>query len=1556
MPRLAAALLLLASALGSVGAADREAADAAFGRKDFRKALELYRAELKAAASPHGERRVVSCLAALGEWDEALREGESLVARAGESLDGARARRLVAGVYLDAPHWGFKVGGVLRRGSEHREGEQVWTEQDDREAARRHLESALELLYAMAEGKLEAPAAEWKAERIAADLDLADLLSTAYGFGPMPDVRSTRALGRVPGYFAPRKEWASFLRADDLFADALELAVATRDSRSGARALYARALMRHRARVGLEALKTADRPLTADEQEALRRRGDPASELASVGERFPGDALADEALFASAKVLEERGEPRAAEAVYESLPTRYPKSPWVSDAKASLQDLRRKDIAINIAGPVLPDSAVDLSVSVRNVARLALTAHRLDARAMLLESSRLMNRQQLDQTQAPAAIGLGQADAAWEVATEDDGSHQPRAVTTRIPPLRRGLYRLEARGDGVSCATLLLVTDLALVLKTGADRAIVYVADAVSGAPAGGAEIVVRDYAPWQNAAPVAVHRGATGEDGAFVTEITKGTDGRMVDAVAISGERIAASPETWRGYWGRGLATRVHVTTDRPVYRPGQTVHFRAVAVRTSESGEAPAASARATVIVRDPKGKEVYRRDHTTDRFGVVSGSLALGEEPPLGEYPFEIQVKGEGRVQAAGDRFRVEEYRKPDFEVTVDPGAALRAGETGRAAIVARYYFGSPVADASVAWRVFRVPVVRRPPFRDPHEWLYGAGYWFPVPWPTPSRELVAEGEARTDAGGRAQVTWPTQEGQDGRYEVEAQVVDLSRREVRGAGSVRATRASFDLFLRGDRGFYRPGERASFEIAALDANGKPVETEATLVVFRQAWSSLRETVKEDAVFEQAVRLSKEGRGEVRFTAAEAGEYRAVVTAFDDRREKVTADATLRVASDDTRADLFRLSDVELTLERATYRQGETARVLVASSRPGAVLLTEEAGGEILRHRTVLLGGRGRVVELPLTRAHTPNVFLRATQVADGRVFTVQRELFVPPAERFLSVTVTAAATVKPGEKGGLEIEVKDANGKPVAGSFSLAVSDRSVEAIQAAYAPDIRTYLYGARRGLQVTEVSSFAFRLPPSVVRDAKDVAYRRHGYPPGWWGGLRGSRRDWAGDELQDFREEAAVAAEAPAAQGIEGGVAGGVVGGLPAAAPARLRSADALEGKLAKEEEALVEPRTRSAFADTAYWNAAVETGADGRAVVTVEYPDSLTEWKVLARGLDASARVGEATSAVVARKDLMVRLQSPRFFVERDRALLSALVQNDLPQAVDATVRLSVSEVLRLGAAGERRVRIEPRTQARVEWPVEVLASGEARIKVAALTAVESDAAELRFDALVHGADKLETQAGRLTAGDSRELLFDVPADRARGSARLTLTVAPSLVASLLDAVPYLLDYPYGCVEQTMSRFLPAVVLSKALADSGASLEEIARRRSALRVGDRGKRRDPVFDTRELRAMVQAGLTRIYGFQNERGGFGWWKGDAGDVRMTAYVLYGLVTAREAGHKVDGSAIERAASFLEAAAKDETSLHARAYAAFALATAGRAPQGLDRLLARRADL
>lgn len=1578
MPRsltlLAAFLLLPLAQAGSpkVAAPPPDTADAAFARKDFRKALAFYRGELAKRRDAAKERRIVSCLAALEDWDEALREGEAYLGRHADTLDGVRGRRLVADVYLRAPHWGFKEGSVLRRGGERREGERVWLQREDQEAALGHLEAAREVLYLFEDARLPETGRVARptlvAEIVATDLDLADVLQGRWWHGPMPEPRASRVRDR---YFAPRKEWAAFLRADDLYREVVALGTGRKHRHPAALAFYASALARHRVRAAVERLKQADRPLTADETEALRRLGEPEADLRSLEQRYPGDPLIDEALFAAGRILEERGEPSRAEAVYEDLQARHSPSLWASDARAALQDLRRKDLSFESTGPLLPGRPAALALTSRNVSSVAFTAYRVDPEQALLNPAHLQdpqtNFQDSERLFGPAGAARGGATATWDHATGDDGSRRSVTAKVQVPSLPRGAYLVEARGEGVAFATLVVVSDLALVQKVAIDRVLLFVADAVTGQPVEGAAVVVRQSDRWSDARRVVVRRGRTAADGSVSLPLAMDMQFTNVEAVALLGDRVAVTPLGYVYGSGERAGVRVHLTTDRPAYRPSQTVHFRGLALRLQRTGEAPCVQTRVTVIVRDPRGNELYRHEHVTDAFGVFSGSLTLGDEPPLGEYPIEVQVQGEGRVQAAGNQFRVEEYRKPDFEVSVEAGGALRAGETGRAEIVARYYFGSPVTDAAVTWRVLRTMGPEYYPFHDPHEWLYGVGYGRHFWGGPPSRQLVAQGTGRTDSQGRARIEWPTAAGQDARYEVEADVVDLSRREVKGAGSVRATRAAFGLYLRSDRGFYRPGENATLEVAAADANGKPVAVGASLKVLRRTWSSLRETVTEQTVSEQPLSLGATGRADVGWTPAEAGEFRLVVAAFDPRQEKVEAELVLRVAEEETRSDLFRLSGVELTVERTDYREGETAEVLLASSRPGAVLLTEEAGGEILGHRVVLLGGKGRVVKVALTRAHAPNVFLRATQVGEGQVYVAQREVFVPPEERFLSVEARPrSATVKPGEAGVIDLVVKDAAGRPVSASLSLAVTDRSVEAIQVPYAPDVRAFFYGGRRGLQVQETSSFAFKASGSVRRDRKEVAHRRHGTPPGWYGGLRGKRRDWAGDELGGFEmaeEQPAVASVAPAAaQALRVGGAimmnGGMAEGRVAA---KMGSMDSLERGEKKEAGAgFAEARTRSVFADTAYWSAAVLTGPDGRATVSVSYPDSLTDWKVVARGGDARARVGEAVASVIARKDLMVRLQSPRFFVERDRALLSALVQNDLPEAVEAVARLEVSSVLRLSTPAEVRVHVESHGQARVEWPVEVVGDGQAKIQVSALTTRESDAAEMTFAALVHGTDKQVSQAGRLEAGESREIEIEVPAERGPGTARLTLTLSPSLVSTLIEAVPYLLDYPYGCVEQTLSRFLPAVVLSRMLKETGASLEDLAQRRHRLLTDDRVSawrhRKDPVFRTAELDEMVRAGLGRLAAFQNEEGGWGWWKGDSADVRMSAYVVYGLVTAQKAGHPVDTQVLERGVSFLESHVKDETSLHARAYAAFALATAGRRPVQLDALLARRGDL
>jgi uncharacterized protein YfaS (alpha-2-macroglobulin family) len=241
------------------------------------------------------------------------------------------------------------------------------------------------------------------------------------------------------------------------------------------------------------------------------------------------------------------------------------------------------------------------------------------------------------------------------------------------------------------------------------------------------------------------------------------------------------------------------------------------------------------------------------------------------------------------------------------------------------------------------------------------------------------------------------------------------------------------------------------------------------------------------------------------------------------------------------------------------------------------------------------------------------------------------------------------------------------------------------------------------------------------------------------------------------------------------------------------------------------------------------------------------------------------------------------------------------------------------------------------------------------------------ADAMEMTFPVIVHGVERQTAQSGVLRDGNQARVTITLPRERKPGSSELIVQLNPSLGAVMLDALPYLADYPYGCIEQTMSRFLPAVVVAKTLKDLGLDLETLARRTTNderpptadRRRGVEGASpytypggrpgsfvvgrssvvggRSPVFDSAQLKGMVLEGLARIERFQHGDGGWGWWPEDGSDPYMTSYVLYGLITARDAGYPVEAGMLARGLAFLRGRFLEEDNFHRMAYAARVLA-------------------
>jgi uncharacterized protein YfaS (alpha-2-macroglobulin family) len=525
----------------------------------------------------------------------------------------------------------------------------------------------------------------------------------------------------------------------------------------------------------------------------------------------------------------------------------------------------------------------------------------------------------------------------------------------------------------------------------------------------------------------------------------------------------------------------------------------------------------------------------------------------------------------------------------------------------------------------------------------------------------------------------------------------------------------------------------------------------------------------------------------------------------------------------------------------------------------------------------------------------------------VSDGQLFGDREEVIVPPVEHFLEVEVTAdREAYEPRDEGTLTVVTRDADGNPVPAEVSLGLVDESVYYIQQPYAGDPREHFFNYRQGTHVVQsTSTFNQRqyLKLVKVEDGRiiDARHADLDEKEGW----RGNGR--YGTDSNEFRARR------------NGGMGGGTLNS-PAVADAAMPMEEASGEMMAQSKMGLAAPPpasappgrpgdpnqepavvVRSDFRSTILWQPDVVTGANGKATVPVKYADSLTRWKATATAAGTGSQFGIGGTATRTHRPLIARLQAPRFFVVGD-----------------------TTGTVRNGRPAESRpgpVEIPARGEARVDWLAAVEQSGEAKLRLVARGPRHADAMEKTYSVYEHGVDRFIARSGKVR-GEAVTVMLNIPAERKRDSTRLNVSVTSSMAVTMLDALPYLVDYPYGCTEQTMSRFLPAVVTAATLEDLGLSPDDALGKvfggiEQAFFDKTHAKGREKRANVRKLDLIVNQGLERLYDFQHGDGGWGWWKHGESDHFMTAYVLWGMCLARESGLDVRGHVMERAARFLE---------------------------------------
>jgi uncharacterized protein YfaS (alpha-2-macroglobulin family) len=1186
------------------------------------------------------------------------------------------------------------------------------------------------------------------------------------------------------------------------------------------------------------------------------------------------------------------------------------------------------------------NSKNSLQYQFRNGTSVALTAQAIDTESLLQDIKSYLrdNPKNLDYNKlTPERIGyslvngdatkyLREVVAKWSQELKPKADHFDKKVDIDLPFKQAGAYLVTATiAGGNKSEVVLWIADSAIIKKPlSADlksKQLFYLGDASNGAPIAQADVEFFGYKNVPIEDRTLVNKFSGGVSNIITTEFkSKSESNGIVSAELLDNQYtwlISAKDKSgrkaflgftnvWSSRWydQEYYSQKTFVITDRPVYRPSQNVKFKIwIGTAKYDQGDNSLYANQAVEVqVNKPNGEKFYSKSFTTDSFGGVQGEFVLPVEASLGVYSIGVVSLG------MTGTFRVEEYKKPEFEVTVEaPKEPIKLGDKFTAKVSAKYYFGAPVSEGRVKYKVMRsgFDSVWYPP--SPWDWLYGVGYWWfsydlswypgwlnwgckrPIPWwwnrSSAPPELVIEREVSLSKDGTAEIAIDStlakeiHGDEDQKYQITAEVVDNSRRTIVGTGEVIAARKPFKIYAWGDKGYYHTGDEVKVYLQARTIDGKPVEGKGTVKLLQVRYQN--EKINEHVLQTIERNTDQSGAAEVDFRADKSGQYRVSYNVTDKNNEVIEGGYLFTVwgeENNNSKGD-FRFSDLELVPEKRDYKPGENLRLAINTNIPDSTVLLflRPVNGIYLDPEIITLEGKGAIREIPITAKDMPNFFVEAVVIAHGKVFTEVREIIVPPEQRILSLTTTPSKeSYKPGEKTHLTLQLKDEAGKPFVGSIALSVYDNALEYISGgSNVSDIKEFFWKWRRNHQAVTESSLD-RIGELLYRPNMSTMQQI-----GVLGGLvhlpvEQIAKD---SELDDVNSNAPLLRQKSLA----------ALASAPTEAPT--------------SNQAL--PQIRKEFADTAFWSGEIVTNEKGEAEVEFNAPENLTEWKIKAWAIGKGTRVGEGESKFTTSKDLLVRLQAPRFLVEKDEVVISGNIHNYLKTARNVKAKLEVNQnFLQLLEDQNKDLIVPQNGEQRVDFRVKVLKEGSAKIRIYALTDEESDAMELTIPVYVHGIEKTESFSGALNREQSSgKLSFTIPEARRPEQTKLEIGYSPSIAISLVEALPYLADYPYGCTEQTLNKFLPTAIVQQTLKKLNIKIPPNTENLDEAKVKD----------------MTRAGLDRLAAMQMSDGGWGWFSGsgESSWPHTTAYVVLGLSIAKSAGVELDQEVFNRGISWLK---------------------------------------
>lgn len=993
---------------------------------------------------------------------------------------------------------------------------------------------------------------------------------------------------------------------------------------------------------------------------------------------------------------------------------------------------------------------------------------------------------------------------------------------------------------------------------------------------------------------------------------------------IAKRGKDTAFLPENTEYYWQdtgswyrkqESDSLRWFVFDDRKLYKPNEEVSVKGY-IRKITAGKlgdveglAGAASG-LTWSVKDPRNNEIAKGEGNLNAFGAFDFKFKLPDNANLGYARIDLSTNSGLNNFTYGHQFQIQEFRRPEFEVTakVDSEGPHFVGGEAQLSVEAKYYAGGGLANAETNWTVTATPTSYTPPNRDD----FTFGTW--VPW---WRIYDYGGYGRPYGSGSTQ-TFKGVTDASGKHNLKinfdsvspprpytitasASVQDVNRQTWAGQTSLLVHPADLYVGIKTPRTFVQKGENIEVESIVSDIDGKLIASrDVEIKAVLKDWQFDKGSWNEVTVDEQTCTVkSADSAQKCTFVAKQGGRYTVTATVMDDRERFNESEITIWVPGGKTPPKRnVEQEEVQIIPSKKDYAPGDVAELLVISPfTPAEGVLTLRRDG-IVKTERFSMKDSSITLKIPLDEKYLPNIYAQVDLVGAAARQNDKGEVDAKLANRpafasgniGLSISTDSRKlkvsaeprekTLAPGGETKVDIEVKDASGDPVANSeVAVVIVDEAVLALSRYTIADPMAIFYTARptgvadhhlrKDVLLGNPADVNLPPPPPKAEGAYNISASGAGLP------ING----------RSMRQMAKMA---------------------PGVAREEITVTDAMTAE--KDDAAPDTPiNLRANFNALAVWSPSVKTDSGGRATIDVKLPDNLTRYRVTAVSVDVGKRFGKAESNITAKQPLMVRPSAPRFLNFGDKFELPVVVQNqtDKDMAVDVAVRATNAD-LTGGNSGSgdkassgKRVLIKANSREEVRFPVSTVKAGIARFQIAVSSGGFSDAAEISLPVWTPATTEAFATYGTTDQNGAIFQQVQTPGEVFPQFGGLEVTTSSTQLQELTDAFLYLTNYPYACSEQISSRMISIAAMRDVL--------------GAFKAKEMPK-------PEELNKYFARDIEILQSRQRNDGSFGLWKRDKERYEypfLTIHVAHALALAKAKGYKVPDEMLNKTKPYLK---------------------------------------